>query len=84
MKKLQEFADIIRKELIIRRYPNQANRWTCQFENSNIKGDGVLIGTYGNGNTPAKAMKDYDSKIRGQVLIFDGNTENEREFVYVN
>lgn len=47
-----------------------APQWyaTTRFE---LKGNGVLIGAAGNGDTPEAAVEDYKHRIRGQILVND-------------
>lgn len=76
-----DFAESIERELELRRYPNQKGRWMCKFANSSIlEGKYFLLGTYGNGRSPAEAIKDYCIKLQGQVLITEGNTKHENRF----
>jgi len=70
-----EFADVIGKDLILRRYENQSGRWTCQFERGEIKDGIFLVGEYGNGQTPDEAIQDYVEKIRGTRIVFSGYGE---------
>lgn len=66
---LYELAEVMDAELVCRRYPKQNGRWMAELEYAEVKGDGVLISAYGNGDTPQAAMSDYLKHIRGQVLV---------------
>ena len=84
---IYEFADVIDRELVIRRYPNQDNRFTAQFEHSETKinkSDCILAGSYGNGNTPEEALNNYIKEIQGKVLVFDAMSDKRQEYVVPN
>jgi len=83
---LEEFADKhgLTMEVRERRLDGEARtrnlaRWVASFQRCEVKGEGVLIGSYGNGNTPEEAIADYASKIRGEVLVVDAMTGSRRE-----
>lgn len=80
---IEEYADVIGKEIHITRYPNQDNRYMARFE-AEIKGDGVLIGKYGNGRTPTEAINSYVKKIKGQILVFNSYTDRRVELKVPN
>ena len=48
-------------------------RYYACFENSDVRGESVLIGEYGDGDTPEIAMKDYIKHINGKVLVVSGD-----------
>lgn len=77
---IEDFADIINKELDIKRYPNQDNRYMVKFD-AEVKDDCVLIGYHGNGSTPTEAIQDYIKKIKGRTLVFNAMTKDRKEFV---
>ncbi len=79
---IEEFADIIGTDLIIRRYSNQDNRYMAQFEDAETKeneNDPYLTGGYGNGNSAGFAIRDYVEKIRGKLLVINAYGKR-REF----
>lgn len=78
---IMEYADAINQQLEIRYYPNQGVRFSAQFARCEIKGDGVLIGAYGDGCTPQNALDDYVKQIAGKTIIFNASTPNRREFM---
>lgn len=81
---LYRFADIIDKELIVRRYPNKDNYFLAEFDGSNIKNDNqdiMLRGIFGRGKNPESALVDYAKSIEGKIIIFDNRNENRQEFV---
>lgn len=77
---LAEYADIIRCDIIITRYHNQNDRYTVQFEGSEIKEGEFLSGIYGNADTIAGAIEDYVDKIKGKLLVIGAYTESRREY----
>lgn len=78
---IYKFADIINKEIIIRRYPNQNNRFIAHFESAEISKGIILEGTYGQGKNPDEAIKNYSNKISGQKIIFNSMSEKRTEFI---
>lgn len=79
---IYEFADIINRELDIKRYPNQDNRWTCQFKDCMCKdGKSMLLGEYGDAKTPIGAVQNYTYKIRGKTIVLSPNTSQRIEYV---
>lgn len=75
-----EYSDVVNAQLVIRYYPNQGSRFSCHFENGEIKEGGILSSIYGNDVTPVGAMNDYVSKIRGKRIIFNATLNSRREF----
>jgi len=81
---IYEYADAINKEIIIRRYPNQNNRFLVEFDHSETKDNKfscTLSGTYGNGECPREAINDYIEGIQGKILVFNAMSDNRQEFV---
>lgn len=81
---LYELADILRKDLVGRRYDNQESRFMVQFEGCETKesaSSGILSGTYGNGKTWEAAAEDYARCISGKLLVFSAcGGEARQEF----
>ena len=70
---LFEYADVINREIVIKRYPNQ-DRFICNFRDGEVKDNidsGILSSAYGDSNTIFGAIEDYCSRIEGKVLVFD-------------
>lgn len=71
---LQEFAEQHNLVMEINeRNPNEHPnllRYYASFECCEVKGDGVLIGEFGDGKTPEDAMEDYTKRISNKVLVF--------------
>jgi len=81
---IEEFADIINRDIIITRYACQDNRYSVSFENCETKEneyDACLTSAHGNGKSPDEAIENYVDKIRGKFLIFNAmGGEKRREF----
>ena len=78
---IDEFADIINKNIIITRYANQSNRFCVRFEGCEVSHNTpFLLGASGNGKSVGEAMKDYIEKIKGQKLIFNSYRDDRQEF----
>lgn len=74
-------ADLINKDITLRRFANQNNRWMAEFENADIKDKSMLLSAYGNGLTPEAALIDYINQIAKKTIIFNGlNAERRTEF----
>ena len=66
---------------MIRRYDNQDNRWTAQFDHCEFKDGSVLGSIYGEAKSPDMAIKDFVEKLRGKKIVFHaGSTTMRREF----
>ena len=77
-----EFADVIDHALVIRRYPNQDERWSAIFEYAEVSEGAMLAGRYGNANTAQGALDDYLEQIRGATLVFNATSPTgRREYV---
>jgi len=77
---IEEYADALNVDLIIRRYCNQDNRYMAEFENAEIKEGNCPNGIYGSGKTAAEAIVDYVEQIKGKRIIFNAGHENRREY----
>lgn len=80
---IEELADILGVNLVIRRYANQNNRYTAEFERTEIKiqKESVFFyGEHGTGKTPQEAISDYAKKIRGKWLVINAYSNNRKEF----
>ena len=76
-----EYADVINCNIIITYCHNQKSRFSADFESAEIKGNSVLIGEYGNGNTPNEAINNYLDKIKGKTIVLQAGTDYRREFL---
>ena len=84
---IYEFADVIDKEIIIRRYSNQNSRFMASFEGAETKENKsscILSGTYGDGKNPNEAINNYAKKIQGRILIFNAVGDKRQEYVVPN
>ena len=76
-------ADILDKDLELRRCANQNERWLAQFENCETKdkkSSSILTGSYGSGTDPISALNDYITQIKGKILVFDAGRDTRSEF----
>lgn len=53
------------------------------FTRSWVRKDGMLIGTFGTGDSVVEAAEDYYSKIRGEEIVIEGFTPGARRSFYV-
>lgn len=74
-----DYCDAINATLVVTRYPNQGERWSAKLEHAEVKEEGVLVGTYGNGKTADDAVRDYIKQIQGKTLVFCAYTARRRE-----
>ena len=77
---IEEYADILQKEIVIRRYPNQKNRYTASFDGCEVREGGMLSGTYGNSDSPTNAINDYVAKIKGKTIVFNAMTNDRVDY----
>lgn len=80
---IYHFADIIDKELVVRRLPNK-NCFFAEFENCEVrnnKQDVMLRGLFGTGDSPENAIMNYANEISGKILVFNARHENRQEFI---
>jgi len=77
---IEELADVIGCELIVRRYPNQNNRWRASLDKVEIKKGSILISESGIGSTTQEAINNYVTSIRGKLLVKNAYNENRMEF----
>lgn len=78
---IEEFADNHGLEMSVkeRSLPvGDPTRYYARFQHVDVMGDGVLIGTFGNGATKEEAIAAYAEKISMKTLIFHGNTPREQ------
>lgn len=78
---IEEFADILLKDIDIKRYANQDNRWSARLAGAEVKDtehSNILASTTGNGNSPSKALEDYIEQIKGKILIFNAMQGDKR------
>ncbi len=56
-------------------------RYIASFEKCEVKGIGVLTSSYGNGDTPTEAIRDYCQQLSREVIVIDAYTPKRREIV---
>jgi hypothetical protein len=76
---IYEFADIIRKNILITRINNQNGRFFARFEGGEVKKGAILAGNFGNGDTPIEALNAYKNAIVGQTLVFNAASDTARQ-----
>ena len=54
-------------------------RYTASFKRCDLKGDGVLIGAYGDSFSPESAIEQYAKRIAGGVLVLHAGSPDRRE-----
>ena len=81
-KTLEEFAELHNLTMWVRERSlglQHFGRFLASFEDSDVKDGSVLIGSYGNGNTPEEAIADYSCQIQDKLLVIDAYGPNRRE-----
>jgi hypothetical protein len=79
---IEDFADENGLVMQIRERPQSLQchgRFIASFKDCEEKGDGVLIGTYGNGQSEWQAIEDYARKISGKVLAHQPSNKKRRD-----
>lgn len=77
---LSELSEMMDVNLEVKYLPKRENRkWICRFDNTEVKGDGVLIGKYGDGDSPDEAINDYATSIAGKTIVLNAYG-NRKEF----
>jgi CBS domain containing-hemolysin-like protein len=80
MVSLEQFAEIIGVDILLRRYAGQNGRWMAQLDRAEVKGDGVLIGSYGNDSSPSAAIADYCRQIAGKTIFVTSGSQGRQTF----
>ncbi|GAF90278.1 unnamed protein product [marine sediment metagenome] len=77
---IEEFAE--RHNLIMeirdRGLKSEHPRYYASFKNSEIEGDGVLIGAYENGETEEEAIQGYAKRISEETLVINARKSDEQ------
>lgn len=79
---LTEFAELHELDLVCSERPlpiGDPSRYYCRLKNIEVRGDGVLISTFGNGATPEEALFNAAKEYSLKRLIKHGNTAIEAE-----
>ncbi len=78
---LQDYCDAINVQIKLTYYPNQDSRWSASFEDAEVKQGHGLLSAYGSGKSPALAINDYVTQIRGKRIVLSAmSIERRREF----
>ena len=70
---IEEFAETNDLEMVVkeRELPEgDPARFYASFKHCDVKGDGVLIVSFGNGATPEEAIANYGREIHLKTLVF--------------
>lgn len=78
---IYEFADLIDKNIVIKRYPNQKGRFSAEFESCETKHGAFLCSESGDGENTQEALNDYKIKITGKTLVFNAMSNDRQEYV---
>lgn len=79
---VEEFARDQGLLMVVRERPQPVGspmRFYACFDRAEVVGDGVLIGTFGNGATAEEAIADYTREIALRTLVVDAYGEKRRE-----
>lgn len=79
---LEHFAEQNNLTMVVTERPNSIGsplRFFARFEGSDVAGNGVLIGTYGNGSTEQEAIANYAKEISEKTLVIDAWKPNRSE-----
>lgn len=80
-----EFADqhglvmLIKERAVDGKLIGPDARYFAHFKDSDVSEPGVLIGRYGNGASPEKAIEQYARELIGARLVIDAYTPERRE-----
>ena len=78
---LEDYADALNSEIVVRRYACQRGRWIAHFPSCEVMDGKILSSIYGDGSTPIAAMNSYAQQIRGKRIVFNAMVrESRREF----
>lgn len=57
----------------------EQHRWYAKFKGVDVSEPSVLVGAFGDGPTPAKAIRAYAARISEQKLVLDAFTPTQRD-----
>lgn len=80
--RLEAFAAKHSLDIVVRERPrpkDSPNRYHASFPNVEIKGDGILTSTFGDGRTPFKAIRAYAKELSLQPLVIDAYRNTRKE-----
>lgn len=78
---IEQFAEAhgLTMQVLERRVPQGApHRYYAHFKDADIKEGGCLVGTFGNGPSPAAAIDDYAREIALKRLVINACDEKNR------
>lgn len=65
-----------------RRPDSGLHRFYVLFENGLVMNDGMLIGSFGQGDSIDEALQDYASKISFKQIAFNSYNNNRKEIIF--
>jgi len=78
---LEELCTVMDVDFVVR-YRDCNGEWMARFDDSEVKGEGVLIGTVGRGKMINEAIDDYLRAVRGKRIVVHAMSEKcRKEFV---
>jgi hypothetical protein len=80
MTSLEQFAEIIGVDIVVRRYAGQNGRWTAQLEHAEVMSGGCLSAAYGDAKEVQGAIRDYCTQIAGKRIAVSALGERRQEF----
>jgi len=78
---LSDYCDALNLVLVVKRYPNQNERWSADVKEMEIIEVGYLLSTYSEGKTPQEAINAFLKNIRGKRCVINAHTHLRRDFV---
>lgn len=85
-KSLEAFAEQHGLVMEVRERPKSFGlaRYLAHFKDVEVMRDGVLVGKFGNGDTPDEAIADYARQIEGHRLAYRAYQPDRREMQVPN
>jgi hypothetical protein len=78
---IEEYAEANDLEMVVRERETRLDaddRFYASFRNADVRGDHVLIGVFGNGNTPEEAIFNNAHKLDLKTLVVDWHEDKKR------
>jgi len=79
---IEEFAeenDLTMKVVERKHYDHKGQRFYAVFDGAEVKGDSVLMGLYGDGETEEEAIRSYAQVISGKTIVFNAEKKYRLE-----
>lgn len=79
-KEITDYEKEIGFELeVCERTPKYGHQYYARFQGGEVKLEGILRGSYGNGHSMDEALQDYCEEISQVTLVFDACGEGKKE-----